>query len=215
MVEEKSPLAQKYDNLSVAEQHSVDLALSLFNNEKYATLLHCLCPDDFELQRFRQVLINAVVTTDIFDKDLKALREARWNETYGEGCQRLDAKRVLDRKATIIIELIIQVSDVSHTMQHWHVYQKWNKRLFQEMCDAYDGGRLSKHPAEGWYRGELWFFDNYILPLASKMRQCKVFGVSCDELLHNARENRQEWVGKGQAIVADWVSERQVVQKDG
>ena len=32
-----------------------------------------------------------------------------------------------DLRATIVIEHIIQASDVSHTMQHWHVYQKWNK----------------------------------------------------------------------------------------
>jgi hypothetical protein len=28
-------------------------------------------------------------------------------------------------KATIVIEHIIQASDVAHTMQHRHVYQKW------------------------------------------------------------------------------------------
>ena len=35
----------------------------------------------------------------------------------------------LDRKATIVIEHIIQASDVSHTMQHWHVYQRWNSMV--------------------------------------------------------------------------------------
>ena len=28
-----------------------------------------------------------------------------------------------NRKATIVLEHIIQASDVSHTMQHWHVYR--------------------------------------------------------------------------------------------
>jgi hypothetical protein len=27
-----------------------------------------------------------------------------------------------DVRATIVIEHIIQASDVSHTMQHWHIY---------------------------------------------------------------------------------------------
>ena len=31
-------------------------------------------------------------------------------------------------KATIVLEHIIQVADVSHTMQHWNVYKKWNER---------------------------------------------------------------------------------------
>jgi 3'5'-cyclic nucleotide phosphodiesterase len=30
-----------------------------------------------------------------------------------------------NRKATIVIEHIIQASDIAHTMQHWHIYRKW------------------------------------------------------------------------------------------
>jgi hypothetical protein len=35
--------------------------------------------------------------------------------------------------------------------------------------------------SEGWYKGELWFFDKYIIPLAKKLKECEVFGVACDE----------------------------------
>ena len=48
-------------------------------------------------------------------------------------------------------------------MQHWHVYQKWNERLFHEMYSAYRLGRADKDPTEGWYKGELWFYDNYVV----------------------------------------------------
>ena len=51
------------------------------------------------------------------------------------------------------IEHIIQASDVSHTMQHWHIYKKWNERLFQEMYQAYCEGRMEKDPSQGWYQG--------------------------------------------------------------
>lgn len=155
------------------------------------------------------MVVNAVVTTDIFDKELKAAREIRWDKTYGALAQTQEESDVVlvNRKATIVIELVIQVSDVSHTMQHWHVYQKWNKRLFNEMHAAYAAGRLDKDPIEGWYGGELWFFDNYIIPLASKMKDCKVFGVSCDEFLDFATDNRVEWASKGKAIVAEWAGE--------
>jgi hypothetical protein len=37
----------------------------------------------------------------------------------------------INRKATIVIEHLIQASDVSHTMQHWHVYQKVRKSCTQ------------------------------------------------------------------------------------
>jgi hypothetical protein len=34
----------------------------------------------------------------------------------------------LDLRGTIVIEHIIQASDIAHTVQQWHaVYQKWNK----------------------------------------------------------------------------------------
>jgi predicted transposase YbfD/YdcC len=67
---------------------------------------------------------------------------------------------VSDRKATIVIvEHLIQASDVSHTMQeHWHIYRKWNERLFEEMYEAYKEGRAEADPSEFWYKGEIGFF---------------------------------------------------------
>ena len=67
-------------------------------------------------------------------------------------------------------------------MQHWHVYQKWNRCLFREMYCAYKEGRLAKDPTSFWYKGEIGFFDNYIIPLAKKLKECGVFGVSSDEV---------------------------------
>ena len=60
---------------------------------------------------------------DIMDKELKALRNARWEKTFAEQSQESTAEDAVNRKATIVIEHLIQASDVSHTMQHWHVYQ--------------------------------------------------------------------------------------------
>ena len=54
-------------------------------------------------------------------------------------------------------------------MQHWHVYQKWNERLFHEMYSAYRLGRADKDPTEGWYKGELWFYDNYVVRLENEV----------------------------------------------
>lgn len=36
------------------------------------------------------------------------------------------------------------------------------------------------------------------------MKNCKVFGVSCDEFLDFATDNRLEWASKGKAIVEEW-----------
>ena len=92
-------------------------------------------------------------------------------------------------------------------MQHWHVYRKYNKRLFQELHQAFQAGRMGGDPCQFWYQGELGFFDNYVIPLAKKLKDCNVFGVSSDECLNYAMQNRREWEIKGEAIVAEMIAE--------
>jgi len=125
------------------------------------------------------------MATDIVDKESKALRNGRWEKAFSIGSVGdTNAQEDRNRKATIVIEHLIQASDVSHTMQHWHVYRKWNERLFEEMYCAFKAGRASKDPAEFWYKGEIGFFDFYIIPLAKKLKECGVFGVSSGEYLY-------------------------------
>ena len=73
------------------------------------------------------------------------------------------------------------------------------------MYQAYKVGRADKNPADFWYQGELGFFDNYIIPLSEKLRDCGVFGVSSAENLDYARNNRAEWLERGQSVVATMV----------
>ncbi len=59
------------------------------------------------------------MATDIVDKDLKELRNKRWDKAFKEGHGHVDLnpRDEVNRKATIVIEHIIQASDISHTMQ--------------------------------------------------------------------------------------------------
>jgi len=86
------------------------------------------------------------------------------------------------------------------------VYRKWNQRLFTELLTAYKAGRLNADPASFWYQGELTFFDNYIIPLAKKLKDCNVFGVSSDECLNYAVRNRVEWEERGESIVEEMMN---------
>lgn len=130
------------------------------------------------------------MATDIMDPDLKKLRNNRWDVAFKYGSKNDTPRDKINRKATIVIEHLIQASDVAHTMQHWHVYRKWNERLFEEMYKAFHDGRAEKDPSEFWYTGEMGFFDFYIIPLAKKLSECGVFGVSSDEYLNYAVRNR-------------------------
>jgi hypothetical protein len=51
-----------------------------------------------------------------------------------------------------------------------------------------------------WYEDELRFFDNHVIPVAKKLKECGVFGDSGDEYLTLAEQNRNEWEIKGKGI---------------
>jgi hypothetical protein len=207
LVEENAGLATTYKNKSVAEQNSVDLAWKTLMEPSFADLRNCIYDDTADLKRFRQLLVNTVLATDIFDKELQTLRKSRWAKAFDHHQNAVSGKQEdVNRRATIVIEHLIQASDVAHTMQHWHIYQKWNERLFNENYLAYKAGRSPKDPSGGWYQGELGFFDNYIIPLAKKLQDCGVFGVSSDEYLNYALENRREWATKGEEVVQKMMS---------
>ncbi|KAL7568107.1 hypothetical protein ACA910_019505 [Epithemia clementina (nom. ined.)] len=171
---ENPKLAQIYRDKSIAEQNSINLAWDILMRKDFQDLRHCIYTDQNELGRFRQTVINVVLATDIFDKELNEQRKQRWNNAFSEKSLPCKSRQHdTNVKATIVIEHLIQASDVAHTMQHWH--------------------------------GEIGFFDNYIIPLAKKLKECNVFGVFSDEYLSYAKANRKEWEQKGQAIVAELV----------
>ncbi len=207
LVKEGDPLAIMYHGKCVAEQRSIEVAMVALMDNRFTELRRCIYQSEQEKQRFRQLLVNAVIATDIADKELSTWRKNRWDKVFhDEAAIVTDIETMNDRKATIVFEYIIQASDVAHTMQHWHIYQKWNKRLFDERYSAYlADGREPADPSIGWHKGEIWFFDNYIIPLAKKLEECNVFGVSCDEYLTYAMQNRHEWELKGEDIVNDMV----------
>lgn len=197
---EGSPVALRYNNQTVAEQHSVDVAWRILMEEQFQDLRSCIYETETEMLRFRQLVVNAVIATDIADESLQVWREARWNRAFHSTF--FDPERP-NRKASIVYAYILQASDVAHTMQHWHTYRKWNERLFAERYTAFQKGRCRKDPALTWYQDETSFFDDYVIPLAQKLEDCGVFGVSSHEYLSYAIENRDEWVAKGKEIVQD------------
>ena len=203
LINESSAIAQQYNGKSPAEQNSVDLAWNLLMEDRFTELRATIYQTDAELVRFRQLVVNSVMATDIADKELKVLRNLRWDRAFSSTTVDLDQRDTINRKATIVIEHLIQASDVAHTMQHWHIYRKWNERFFMECYQAYKDGRAEKNPADGWYEGEIGFYDFYIIPLAKKLKDCGVFGVSSDEYLNYATRNRQEWEARGREVVSE------------
>eukprot|EP00980_Cylindrotheca_fusiformis_P012039 scaffold2858_cov109-Cylindrotheca_fusiformis.AAC.3 len=214
LVKENTRSAQTYKNKSVAEQNSVELAWDMLMQDEYEDLRACIYQTKEDLYRFRQLVVNTVMATDIVDNELQALRKARWETAFSGNSEFLNPWGESDgsetdlenRKATIVIEHLIQASDVAHTMQHWHIYKSWNENFFMECYQAYQDGRAESDPSKNWYKGEIGFFDFYVIPLAKKLQSCGVFGVSSDEYLNYAVANREEWVLKGECLVKEFLS---------
>jgi hypothetical protein len=205
LIAEEPDMARLFRNKSIAEQNSLEISWDLLVSGHFKDLRDYIFTDQEDLARFRQVIVNVVLATDIFDKELNDLRKARWEKAFSESARLMEEKNAL--RATIVMEHIIQASDVCHTMQHWHVYRKWNQRLFCELLLAYRAGRMGADPRTFWYKGELNFFDNYIIPLANKLKECNVFGISSDECLNFALRNRAEWEDRGEEIIEEMVEE--------
>ena len=155
LVAENDLKASIYRNQSVAEQSSVDVAWSVLMEQEFADLRACIYADKRELCRFRSLVVNAVLATDIADKAMSALRKNRWNVAFSTPEQEqplvkdVVARTDGYRKATIVFEHIIQAADVSHCMQHFQTYRKWNMRLFEEQYLAFTQGR-GPSPVDGW-----------------------------------------------------------------
>ena len=72
--------------------------------DKFQSLRKYVFGCNAELIRFRQLVVNVVLATDIFDKQLNDNRKVRWQQAFNERGPDLSLR------ATIVIEHMIQVS---------------------------------------------------------------------------------------------------------
>jgi 3'5'-cyclic nucleotide phosphodiesterase len=205
LIREEPTLAAAYQGRSVHEQNALELAWNVLLSDGFEELRATIYTDLNELKLFRQVLVNSVIATDIFDPELRALRKDRYKQAFGGTNGFRDSVNDINRKATVAVENLVQASDIGATLQSWSLYTKWNERLYEEAWDAYRAGRTSRNPSLTWYQDEIDFFDKYSIPLAKKLTNCGVFGVAGDEYLNFAEENRRRWIARGREIVALYV----------
>jgi 3'5'-cyclic nucleotide phosphodiesterase len=98
---ENKTLADVYKNKSIAEQNSVDVAWDTLMEGRFTDLRACIYSDTNELNRFRQLIANTVLATDIFDQELSLLRKKRWEMAFSGQVQGVSKVVDTNRKATI------------------------------------------------------------------------------------------------------------------
>jgi len=99
-------------------------------------------------------------------------------------------------KRCVLNEHLMLSADVSHIMQSWENYMRWNFRLYKEIMACYQKG-LCPDPTDGWFKGEIGFFTFYIIPLAKRTQLFfdKEFGRM---LVKGAKDNLILWKEHGE-----------------
>lgn len=65
LIKERNRIAVMYNDKSVAEQNSIDLAFELLTSPCYSDLVSCICADQQDYKRLRQLVVNCVMATDM------------------------------------------------------------------------------------------------------------------------------------------------------
>ena len=205
LVRENPELAAMCVGASVAEQNSIEIAWELLMDPCYADLQRYIFSSKSELLRFRQIVVNLVMATDMCNQQAKISRNKRWHAAFHSSDRLNGDEQERGQRVTLIMETIIQAADVAHTMQGWEVYRKWNTLSFQETLEAFEAGRGDFAPSTYWYEEELACFDDYVIPLAQRLRESGIFGMEGDEFVQYAVENRMRWEEEGHEVVKEMI----------
>jgi len=99
-------------------------------------------------------------------------------------------------KRSTILEQMMAVADISHIYQDFDTLLIWNEKLFHELIVAHSQNR-GFDPCGFWFKGQIGFIDNYVIPLADRLSLCDVFGENSFLFLKNAKEIRRRWIEEG------------------
>ena len=82
VVKDGHELAAKFKNRSVAEQNSVHLGWEMLMDPQFERLRKCIYQTNVERKRFRQLVINSVMATDIADYQVNEERQQKWDHAF-------------------------------------------------------------------------------------------------------------------------------------
>ena len=245
LMAESDPIAAKYGGeecmKSYAEWNSVDVGLSLLRDRvEYIDLASVI--GGYQKDRFYKMVTDLVLCTDIACKERRDIGMQKWEKTIGDRIKKScsttstynsvsDSEGICEdntqtsltlsytpEEVSVIAEQIIQAADVSHTMQHFSTFSKWNTHLYHEVLAAYNCGRTNniaspeiRHPKENWYESQIGFFDFYVIPLAERLDACGVFSGE-QQFAQLAARNKEQWIEIGRDCTSAMVMEAEMME---
>jgi hypothetical protein len=166
--------------------NSVIPGWEMFLHHQYENLRTYLFASTLEFERFRQITMHVITTIDSTDWSLAGELELRSESTLA--LESLSGNvDCLNFKASTILHLIIRAANVSHAMQHFTTYKKWNVRLMSEMVTTHKCGIFVDDSTKNWYEREIHFLEKYVIPLAQRLSEA--LGVTCNKFLEEIEWN--------------------------
>ena len=213
------------DGVPIAEKNSIDIGLEIFFRDEFKELRMAILPDELDQIKFTKTMFQGILVTDIATPGRVKLGIERFavaQDERGEYEVRLcplvpiiddffeqtglseSAKEAYPNEFIITHaglqkcvrnEHLMLISDVSHLLQNWENFVKWNFRLFKEIKECSRKG-FCDDPVEGWSQGEIGFLNHYILPLAK--RSGIYFNKEfADAIIENVETNLRLWKQHG------------------
>ena len=83
LVAECDELTLLYHDKSIAEQQSLEVGFSTLMKPEFSELRHCLIPTPSDQLKFRRIVIDLVLCTDIASPERMQLNKSKWDEAFG------------------------------------------------------------------------------------------------------------------------------------
>lgn len=212
-------------DVPIAERNSIDIGLEILFRSEYQTLRTAIIPEEMDKIHFAKTLFQSILVTDIATPNNVKLGLRRYEASQQENgeCEAalcplshyigdlfdgvgLDNGVKVRHPNEFIVthdglqdcvrnEHLMLLSDISHLLQGWENFIKFNYRLYQELYTCFKKG-LCGAPRDGWFLGQVSFLDKYILPLAK--RSHIYFDKNFSErLVNNGLTNLELWMAHG------------------
>lgn len=213
------------DEVPIAEKHSIDIALELLFRPQYEAFRLAILPNETSKIEFAKTLFQGILVTDIATPERNKLCKRRYEDSQDEKDEYdgnlcplvrhigdvfdgvgLEESVKEEYPEEFVIthrglqkcvrnEHLMLLSDVSHLVQGWENFVKWNFRLYKELNECSRKG-LCDDPREGWFQGQIGFLEHYILPLATRSQVYFNEGFA-NALVANGRSNLDLWKKHG------------------
>lgn len=110
-----------------------------------------------------------------------------------------------DLRMTVVMETLMQASDVAHNLQGWEHMVKFSNRLYLELRKSYADKR-GGDPEPKWFENQIGFLESYLLPLAHRLEDTGVFGAT--EMFGMSVESlRDRWLTDGYDVTQSTIAE--------